>query len=143
MRLTGRKQRALALVGATLTVVAAALAVAGGASASIKITGDARTASLRVDATGAAEVSWVTAAGDRRSLLVLPSGSLVYGGRLSGADVSRPASDVRIPFAVAVRKTPDGALWALQSWRRLIRGPVELRFARWSGEPTQLTLRAV
>jgi hypothetical protein len=43
----------------------------------------------------------------------------------------------------ALRRTPDGALWALQVWRRLARGSVELRFSRWRGDPTQLTLRTV
>jgi hypothetical protein len=117
--------------------------VAGGeAAASTKVAGDARDPVLRVDAAGYAEVAWTAGRGERRSMVVAPNGAVTYGARISGGDVSTPA-DVRIPFAVVVRRTPDGALWALQSWRRLLRGPVELRFSRWRGEITQIDLRAV
>ncbi len=117
--------------------------VAGGeAAASIKVAADARDPVLRVDSGGYAEVDWTASNGARRTLLVSPSGSVTYGGRLSGGDVSTPAN-VQIPFAIVVRRTPDGALWALQSWRRLLHGPVELRFSRWRGEITRIDLRTV
>ncbi|MGI9657792.1 MAG: hypothetical protein ACR2OD_02705, partial [Gaiellaceae bacterium] len=61
--------------------------------------------------------------------------------RLPGKDVSRPAQ-IKLPFSAAVRRTPDGRLWALQAWRRLGSGPVELMFSRWRGAPTKLTLSA-
>jgi len=98
--------------------------------------------SLRVDTAGNAEVRWTGADGSRRSLLVGRDGSLRFGG-LSGADVSHPATGVSIAWAVVVRETPDGRFYALQAWRRLDNGPVELRFSRWEGEPTKLTLRVV
>jgi hypothetical protein len=135
--------RTAVALGIAATAAVLVLATAGPCGASIKVAGDARSASLRVDGAGYAEIDWVGAGGEARSLLVSPSGSLVYGGRLRGRDVSTEAPDVRIPFALVVRRTPDGALWALQAWRRLLHGPVELRFARWRGEPTRLTLRAV
>jgi hypothetical protein len=118
------------------------LGAAGEAAASIKVAGDARDAALRVDSSGFAEVDWTTTGGERRSAVISPSGSVTYGARLAGGDVSAPVT-TSVPFAVAVRRTTDGALWALQSWRRLLHGPVELRFARWRGDPTRLTLRAV
>ena len=122
--------------------LAGLLGAVGEATASIKVAGDARDATLRVDGSGFAEVDWTTTGGERRSLVISPSGSVRYGGHLAGTDVSQPGS-VSIPFAVAVRRTADGKLWALQSWRRLLHGPAELRFSRWRGDPTRLTLRAV
>ena len=34
---------------------------------------------------------------------------------------------------VLVRRTPDGRLWALQAWRPLPHGPIELHLSRWRG----------
>jgi len=130
---------------ATLTAlcVAAAAAVSvAGAAASIEVALDARGATLQVDAAGNAEVRWTAADGSQRALLVSREGSLRYGG-LSGPDVSRPAAGVSIPWAVVVRQTPDGRFYALQAWQRLDGGPVELRFSRWEGAPTKLTLATV
>src|SRR5262249_9682263 len=59
-------------------------------------------------------------------------GQLFHGGSI-GPDVSRPAGPL-VPFPLAVRRTPDGTLWALQA----LDG--ELHLARWKGEPTKLTL---
>jgi hypothetical protein len=98
--------------------------------------------SLRVDSAGNAEVGWTAADGSQHSLLVSHDGSLRYGG-LSGPDVSQPAAGVSIPWAIVVRQTADGRYYALQAWRRLDSGPVELRFSRWEGAPTKLTLRIV
>ena len=124
-------------------ILAAAVAfVDREAAASIKLAADAHDPVLRVDGGGFAEVGWTTSWGERRSLLISPGGSLTYGGRLPGYDVSKPAASA-LPFAITVKQTPDGAFWALQAWRRLARGPLELRFSRWRGIPTLLTLRAV
>src|SRR5262245_26714307 len=109
-------------VGPFLGLVAL-LGTTGQAAASIKVAGDAHAASLRVGRAGNAEVGWSTSGGERRSLLVSPSGALTYGGRLPAGDVSVAAA-APIPFAIAVRRTPDGALWALQAWQRLASGPV-------------------
>jgi hypothetical protein len=128
----------------SLTIAALALAAltAVPAHASIKVADDAHAASLRVDAAGDAEVDW-TAADGRHSLLVHRSGSIRYGGGFGASDVSRPTTAVALPWALAVRQTPDGSFYALQSWRRLDSGPIELRFSRWRGTPTTLTLRTV
>jgi hypothetical protein len=94
---------------------------------------------LRVDARGNAEASW-SAGGVRRTLLVPPHGRVLPGGRLPGRDVSRAARGIRIPFARVIRRTPDGRYWALESWRLVGRGAVELRVSRWRGEPTKIDL---
>jgi hypothetical protein len=128
--------------GFLTALVAAAMMAAPCALASVEVAVDARSASLRVDAAGNAEVRWTAADGSQRSLLVSRDGGLRYGA-LSGSDVSHAAAGVLIPWAVAVREAPDGRYYALQAWRRLVDGPVELRFSRWEGEPTKLTLKTV
>jgi hypothetical protein len=128
----------LAAICAAATALTAAAALG-----SVEVAVDPRGGeSLRVDAAGNAEVRWMAADGTRHSLLVGRDGSLRYGG-LAGADVTRPAAGVAIPWAVVVRRAADGTHYALQAWRRLDTGPVELRFSRWRGESTKLTLRAV
>jgi hypothetical protein len=84
-------------------------------------------------------VSW-SAGGVRRTVLVPPHGSLLPGGRLPGRDVSRVGRGIRIPFASVIRRTPDARYWALQSWRLVRGGAVELRFSRWRGAPTAMEL---
>jgi hypothetical protein len=86
-------------------------------------------------------VSW-TAAGVRRYLLVPPRGRVYPGRRLSARDVSAGTRSVALPFRRVLRRTPDGRLWALQTWRVRPGGPVELRFSRWRGAPPRLTAEA-
>jgi hypothetical protein len=117
-----------------------ALAAAPPAVASVTVAKNAQRPALRVDARGFAEVSW-TERGVRRTLLIPPRGRALPGGRLRSPDVSRRASVV-LPFRRVVRRTPDGRYWALQSWKLTRSGPVELRFSRWRGAPTQLSLSA-
>jgi len=117
----------------------AALVAPAAAGTSVTVTTSAKRPALRVDARGYAEVSW-SAGGVRRTLLVPPRGGALPGGRLPGRDVSRAARAVRIPFARVIRRTPDGRYWALQSWRLVRRGAVELRFSRWRGAPTAMEL---
>lgn len=124
-----------------LVLAAAALALPAGADASITITTNAARPALRVDARGYAEVSW-TAGGARRTVLVPPAGRVFPGRRLPGRDVSRPTTAVTIPFRRVLRRTPDGRYWALQTWRVEKGGAVELRFSRWRGAPTEVTLTA-
>jgi hypothetical protein len=121
-------------------VIALALPLA--AEASIKVAGNARGASFRVNAKGYATVFWTTAPGSRRTAVVAPSGRITWGKVAPGKDISRPSSAYSLPLLVAQRQTPNGRLWALQAWRRLRGGPVDLRLSRWYGEPTQLVLRA-
>lgn len=125
---------------AAVLVLAAAGAVSGSAAASIGITFTPfANPALRVDARGNAEVSW-TAGGSRRTVLVPPSGKYLPGGTLPGRDVSVGTSAVAIPYRKALRRTPDGRLWALQAWQTGFRGPLELRFSRWRGAPARITL---
>lgn len=124
-----------------VVVLASALfALAQGAGASIMIGANASGVALRVGEGGGAEVSW-TQGGGRRVVVVRPDGSVHWGERLPGGDASQPAS-IDLPLDAIVRQGPDGALYAVQSWRRLKTGPIELRFSRWRGEPTRLTLDA-
>ena len=133
-----------ALARTTLPTLAilAALALPAAADASITIAGDARNASFRVDARGFAAVTY-TKWGRRTSAIVSPRGRVRWTrtpARYVGRDVSSPSSAVHLPMLVMLRRTPDGRLWALQAWRRLRGGPVELRFSRWRGAPTRLEL---
>lgn len=123
---------------ATALLLATLACSAGSARASIWIADGARSPQLRVDAGGSAEVRWRDSRGVSRTLLVPPRARLLPGGRITGRDVSRPISTVTIPMRVLVRRTSDGRLWALQAWRVLPRGPVELHLSRWRGAPTRI-----
>ena len=123
-------------------VALAALALPAGANASIKITESAHDASLRVNARGVATILWTTAGGRRDSAVVLPSGKTLYHRTARGKDATHASDAVALPMLVTLRKGPN-RFFALQAWRRLKGGPVELRFARWSGAPTRLPIRAV
>jgi hypothetical protein len=122
-------------------VALGALLLAPAAAGSITVAENAAGPSLHVDAHGNAEVSW-TAGGVRRTLLVPPGGRVLPGGRLAGADVSRSAPTAGVPFARVVRAGRGGWTYALEAWRVLPGGPVELRFARWRGVPTVAQLSA-
>ena len=69
-----------------------------------------------MDAKGNGEVSW-TAGGERRFVFVPPTGKVYPGRRLAAPDVSRRSTAVALPFKRVLRRTPDGRLWALQTWR--------------------------
>ena len=124
---------------ATALAAVAAATVPAGATASIGITSEAFSKPyLRVDASGNAEVGWTV--GGRRDSVVVPASGELYHSRLSGPDVSHPTSAVAIPYRRVLRRTRDGRLWALQAWQTAWRGPPELRFSRWRGQPTSITL---
>jgi hypothetical protein len=123
--------------------ILAALALPASAEGSVKVAGDARNPAFRVNAAGYATVSWTSSWGTRRIAYVNPRGRIRYGRGAPGRDVSYPSSAVALPMLVALRGTPDGRFWALQAWRRIKTGPVELRLSRWRGAPTLLTLRMV
>jgi hypothetical protein len=101
--------------------------------ASIFVASGARP-TLAVDAKGDALVRW-----PQDSVFVPPKGQLFHGGSLSGPDVSRRVG-LALPMALTVRRTPDGTLWALQSWVVEPGKPPEVHLARWKGAPTKLTL---
>jgi hypothetical protein len=113
------------------------------AQASIKIAGGAHDASLRVNAKGFATISWTTSGGARRLAMVAPSGKTTWAHAASGKDATHATDELKLPMLVALRKGPSGRFFALQSWRRLKGGPVELRFSRWFGKPTKLPIHAV
>ena len=69
------------------------------------------------------------------------SGAVLYGGKLSGPDVSKAASSPSLPFVKVLRSGPGGWMYALQTWPTR-NGPAELRFSRWQGTPTKLTFTA-
>lgn len=119
-----------------------AAAAAGAAQGAIQVADDARKPTLRVDARGNAEVSWQDRSGGRRYLLIPRRGRVLPGGRLPGREVSKPTRAAKIPFRRALERTPDGAFYALQAWRVVKGGPVQLRFSRWRGEPTEVTAAA-
>jgi hypothetical protein len=124
-------------------LIVGALVAPASAAASLRVASNAGHATLKVVAGGAAEVDWIRAGGGRGSVVIYPNGSRRFGARLRGRDISVAATVVALPMARVVRQTPDGRYWGLQAWRRLRNGPVELRFSRWRGAPTLLTLDAV
>jgi hypothetical protein len=109
----------------------------------MQIASNVRHATLKVVAGGAAEVDWIRASGRHGSVVIYANGSRRFGAHLRRRDISFATTAVSVPMARVVRQTPDGRYWALQSWRRLRGGPVELRFSRWRGATTRLTLQAV
>jgi hypothetical protein len=133
---TGRRW----LAGAVAVLAAVAAGVVAAADGATLVAKNAQRPGLRVDAAGRAEVSW-TERGSRRYLLVPARGRLLPGGR-AGSDVSRAVSTPSLPFLRVLRRTPDGRLWALQAWRVVPNGPVELRFSRWRGAPTEVIAAA-
>jgi hypothetical protein len=133
-------RRACPFAAALATAAALGAGLAAGAPAAVVLVRGANSgAVLRVDSHGDALVTWHQGA-TTESVLVPPSGQLSHGGVLSGADVSRRASDPGLPDAVSVRKTPDGRLWALQEIQVGAQAPVELDLSRWRGGPTVLSL---
>ena len=127
----------------TIAVLAlGALVAASSAEASICICVNPKAPALRVNAKGFAEVSW-RAGTVRRYVVITPRGRLLPDVRMKGRDVSVGTKAVWIRLKEVLRRTPDGAFWALQRWRRTKDGPLELHFARWRGKPTRLTVEAV
>ncbi len=124
-----------------VSMAAGLLGLAESGRASISIAANVVRPALRIDALGNAEVSW-SSGGLRRTLLVPAVGLYLPGGRLSTADVSRPATVTGLPFARVIRRGPNGTLYALQTWRVEPAGPVELHFSRWKGTRTTVTLAA-
>jgi len=114
-------------------LLAACLAAAGIAHASVFIANDAKRPQLAVDAKGYVEVTWLQG-GATQTVVVPPAGLLTHGGSI-GADVSRPAPGVRLPMMVTVRRGPGGMLYGLQKWQVQPNGPMELHLSRWKGSP--------
>lgn len=127
--------------------LAALLAVAGlclgpaaaSAPASVGIGSGASRVRLSVDAAGDALVTW-SQGGQPESVLLSASGGLSHATVLPGPDVSKPATAAGLADLAALRRTPDGRLWALQEVQLGAGSAVELELARWQGAPTALTL---
>jgi len=120
----------------------AALAAAQSATAAITVGSNASAPALRVDAKGNAEVTW-TAAGQKRAALIRTGAAGPSpGGALPGPDVSEVVRGDHIPFQRVLRTGPGGWYYALQAWRRSPGGAVLLRFSRWRGVPTEVSLTA-
>ena len=104
---------------AAVALAALAACVVSSASGSVCVTAGAYQPSLRVNSHGTAEVRWLTASGASRYAIITPTGLCKHQGvRMAGRDVSHRVTGVHIPFRGVVKQTPDGAFWALQSWRR-------------------------
>lgn len=122
-----------------ILLLAATVSLAGVARATVWVGENAVKPTLRVDARGTAEVKFVS--GGRPDTVIVPArGQLYHGGSLSGPDVSKRVSTPKVPFAVVVKRTPDGRLWALQRMQVKPGGPLDLHLARWRGEPTKIEL---
>ncbi|MGI9657949.1 MAG: hypothetical protein ACR2OD_03495 [Gaiellaceae bacterium] len=130
--------RLIALTAAVTTVVAL---LASPAAGSVLVTkGSFSKPTLKVDSAGNAEVGWRTANGQRQTLLFPPTGKNLPGATISGKNVLKKAGGVKIPFRVTLKQAPNGTLYALQAWKPRKGAPKELRFSRWTGDPTQLVL---
>ena len=123
------------LPGLASIAVAAALTLVPAAAASYGLTTGATSASLRVDPSGSAGVTW-HASGQTTSFVVPTSGQGYHG--TVATDVSKPDS-LALPMAIAVRRAPNGTLYALQLFK-VGSLPVSLDVSRWKGAPTAVTL---
>ena len=112
-----------------------------GASASLLLARTTSGETLRADAKGRALVTWREGGTQRRA--VIASDRAVYRGGTIGKAVGVVVTPT-IPFAVVQIALPSGTQVALQKFQRLGNygslGPVELRYSRWRGEPTRLSL---
>lgn len=123
---------------ATLALLAASLVAAGAAQGTVWVGANAAKPTLRVDARGTAQVTFMS--GGRADTVIVPShGQLSHGGSI-GTDASRKVAGPKVPSSIVVKRTPDGRLWALQTMQVSPGGPLDLHLARWSGEPTRLEL---
>jgi hypothetical protein len=123
-----------------LAAAVALLALASPAAASVGIGQNLAAPVLRVDAKGNAEISW-TERGSQKTILIPVAGPVLPGGRLKGPDVSRPATAPKVAYQRVLRSGPGGWNYALQTWP-INAGRPELRFSRWRGAPTTVTLKA-
>ena len=131
-----RRRSCAFVVGLSLAIV-----LPSAAGGSIKITdGVVKKPRVKVIASGDAQVSWTNKAGMRKTLVVPVAGGVLPGATLAGRNVARKRRVPKIPFLRVLRRKPGGMFYALQYWRPGKRGPAELRFSRWTGDPTAVTL---
>jgi hypothetical protein len=123
------------LRGVALFVIAGVLGLAPTAAGSYGLASGPSSATLRVDESGSAGITW--RAGGQTSSFVVPTSGQGYHGTVA-ADVSKPVS-LALPMAIAVRRAPNGTLYALQLVKVGSR-PASLDLSRWKGPPTAITL---
>jgi hypothetical protein len=123
------------LPGFAVSGLLAVLALVPAAAASYGLTTGATSASVRVDRSGSAGVTW--RANGQTTSFVVPTSGQGYHGTVS-TDVSKPAS-LALPMAITVRRAPNGTLYALQVFK-VGSLPVSLDVSRWHGAPTAVTL---
>ena len=144
-----------------LSVVAAALALAGPAAASQLVGVNARNVRLAADGSGRALVTF-TSGGSARHVLAwgainarAPSPSnpqVEFRLDTRGGTVRNACAPVKLALAwlVAACRASDGSYWALQSWQRLLpnagarpspaQAAWELRLSHWTGPTAKLTV---
>ncbi len=123
------------LPGLALIGLVAVLALVPAAAASYSLTTGATSASVRVDQSGSAAVTW--RANGKTTSFVVPTSGQGYHGTVA-TDVSKPDS-LALPMAIAVRRSPNGTLYGLQVFK-VGSLPVSLDVSRWHGAPTAVTL---
>jgi hypothetical protein len=125
-------------------VAAVGLAVPAHASASLLIARATSHETLRVSASGAAQITW--RAGGRVHTAVVAGGRVRWHRRVHGRAAAAHRQGIDVPDGIAEVSLPNGLHFALQRVRRTgqfgWRGPLELRFSRWRGASTRLSLRA-
>jgi hypothetical protein len=123
-----------------VAAVVVVLAIAPGAMASVSVGSGASRPTLKVDAKGNAEITYMQ--GKTRMIVFVPvKGAVIYGRRLRGKDVTKAATRPKLPYVKVLRRGRGGWFYALQTWPARIGAP-ELRFSRWKGKPTKLTFKA-
>jgi hypothetical protein len=132
----------LGLRPALIAVLAVFVVVPSVASGSILVAENARKASLKVAANGDAEIRWTNSKGARQSLVVPFNGRVLPGATVTGKNVAKRSSRWKLPFKPVLRKARNGFFYSLQTWRPRPDKPAELRFSRWKGKPTVVTLGA-
>lgn len=114
------------------------------AEGSVNVVGDAVAPRLCVTRAGVTQITWARSARARsRSAVVRRDGTLAVDRRVCQRSTARVVRSSRLPMAVVVVRDRRSRFHALQAWRRLVGGPVELRYSRWRGAPTRLRLRSV
>ncbi len=133
-----RRRSCAAALGLVLVLVLPPLA-----TGSIKVAdGVVKKPRIKVIGNGDAQVSWTDKRGVRKTLVVPAKGRTLPGATLTGKNVARTTRAAKIPFRRTLRRTPGRTFYALQYWQPGKRGPAELRFSRWTGDPTEITLAA-
>ena len=133
----------LAVIPIRYLVAAAATGLAlspGTADASLLIDRWTSRESLKVDSAGRAQITWWV--GGRKRTVVVDGRTVRYNATLKGRARGVRIRPAEVPRARVQIQLENGWKFALQKVRRRGQfgdvGPLELRFARWTGAPTEL-----